>query len=105
MNGTENPRNSGTHATRERYDRLPVLQPPTRPPPCGWLSSGCIVISWNEQWKCKNVRVQGGTLIKREHFWSYQMTYTEVITLALYRQKSEVHGSALATPFNFWKIF
>ena len=149
MNRTENPRNSGTHATRERcdrlavlrpptrppprrrlsssciviswnerwkcknvkfavasrwrcdcYDRLPVLRPPTMPPPRRWMSSGCIVISWNERWKCKNVtfavasrwrsdcesisqcrRVQGGTLIKREQFWSYQTTYTEVITV------------------------
>ena len=100
MNGTENPSNSGTRATRESRDRLAVLRPPTLPPPRRWLSSGCIVISWNERWKCKNVtfavasrwrsdcesisqcrRVQGGTLIKREQFWSYQTMYTEVITV------------------------
>ena len=46
MNGTQNPRNSGTHATRER---LAVLRLPTRPPPRRWLSSGCIVIFWNER--------------------------------------------------------
>ena len=87
MNGTEHPRNSGTRATRESCDRLPGLRPPTLPTPRRWLSSGCIVISWNEWGKCKNLtfavairwcsecesisqcrRVQGGTVVEREQF-------------------------------------
>ena len=59
MNGTEHPRNSGTRTTRESYDRLAVLRPSTLPPPRRWLSSGCIVFSWNERWKSKNVTCSG----------------------------------------------
>ena len=60
MNGTENPHNSGTHATRERCNRLAVLRLPTWPRPAvlwlptqplprRWLSSGIIVIYWDER--------------------------------------------------------